>query len=77
MTTAPFEVLYLKLFDVTQPPAPVASTVSPPYSTCLTFPVSWTPVVDDEAGVSGYRVHVIGYVLPTVQQFTVAAPATQ
>lgn len=74
--TAPFEPLYLKLFDVTPPPAPVASTVSPPYATGLTFPVSWTPVVDDEAGVSGYRVQVMGHILPTVQQFTVAAPAT-
>jgi hypothetical protein len=59
-TTAPFEPQYLKLYDVTPPPAPAAPTTPKPYAigTAVTF--SWPAVVDLEGGVSGYHVVVAG-----------------
>ncbi len=60
-TNAPYEAQYLKLYDVTPPPAPGASFTSTNYSlnssnyaigTSATF--SWNPVTDPIGGVSGY-----------------------
>ncbi|HEV2694778.1 MAG TPA: alpha-amylase family glycosyl hydrolase [Verrucomicrobiae bacterium] len=59
-TTSPFEAQYLKLYDVTPPPAPVApatgSTNNYVFANNVTF--SWPTVTDTEGGVSGYHVWV-------------------
>jgi glycosidase len=75
-TSTPFEPQFLKLYDVTPPNAPAAGTVSPPFAIGTSFPVSWTPAVDNEAGISGYRVRVMGHIVPTQQQFLVNAAVT-
>jgi glycosidase len=59
-STAPFEVQYLKLYDVTPPPAPsapgIGSTNNYVFGNSVTF--TWPPVSDAEGGVSGYHVLV-------------------
>ena len=60
-TNAPFEAQYLKLYDVTPPPAPVAVSVlgatnNYVFGNCVTF--VWPAVSDAEGGVSGYQVSV-------------------
>ena len=68
METSPFEPQYLKVYDVTPPPAVSgAPSVTPPFtvpgsSTNFTTDgkttVSWTPVTDPEGLVPIYRVSV-------------------
>ena len=58
-TTAPFEAQYLKLYDVTPPPAPAAPAVLGTTNTyvfgnSVTF--TWPAVSDAQGGVSGYHV---------------------
>jgi hypothetical protein len=57
-STAPFEAQYLKLYDVTPPPAPsapgIGSTNNYVFGNSVTF--SWPAVSDPEGGVSGYYV---------------------
>jgi hypothetical protein len=59
-TTAPFEAQYLKLYDVTPPPASsapgIGSTNDYVFGNSVTF--NWLAVVDPEGGVSGYHVLV-------------------
>ncbi|MGA2245049.1 MAG: hypothetical protein ABSH48_08625 [Verrucomicrobiota bacterium] len=59
-TNAPFEAQYLKLFDVTPPPAPsvpgIGSTNDYVFSTTVTF--IWTAVTDPQGGISAYQVTV-------------------
>ena len=59
-TNAPFEAQYLKLYDVTPPPAPsapgIGSTNNYVFGNSVTF--SWSAVSDAEGGVSGYHVLV-------------------
>ena len=59
-STAPFEAQYLKLYDVTPPPAPSASGIGPTNSYVFTNVITftWPAVSDPEGGVSGYRVLV-------------------
>jgi hypothetical protein len=56
----PFEAQYLKLYDVTPPPAPsapsIGSTNNYVFGNSVTF--SWSSVVDTEGGISGYHVLV-------------------
>lgn len=56
--TAPFEAQYLKLYDVTPPPAPPAPTSPKPYAVGNVATFTWPAVSDPEGGISGYRVWV-------------------
>jgi len=59
-TNAPFEAQYLKLYDVTPPPATasvdIGSTNNYVFTNVVTF--TWTAVADPQGGVSGYHVLV-------------------
>jgi hypothetical protein len=60
-TSNPFEAQYLKLYDVTPPPAPSAPVVLGTtnnyiFTNVVTF--TWTGVTDLEGGISGYHVLV-------------------
>jgi glycosidase len=57
-TTAPFEAQYLKLYDVTPPPAMTAPTSPQPYAIGATALFSWAAATDPEGGISGYRLLV-------------------
>ncbi len=57
-TNAPFEAQYLKLYDVTPPPAP-ATPIAAPYVVGTNVTFSWNTVTDSEGGISGYRL-IIG-----------------
>ncbi len=56
----PFEAQYLKLYDVTPPPAPsalgIGSTNNYVFANSVTF--SWSAVTDSEGGISSYHVLV-------------------
>lgn len=58
--TNPFEAQYLKLYDVTPPPAPgtpgIGSTNTYVFANNVTF--TWPGTTDSEGGISGYRVLV-------------------
>jgi hypothetical protein len=58
--SAPFEAQYLKLYDVTPPPATsapgIGSTNNYVFTNSVTF--TWSAVTDSEGGVSGYHVLV-------------------
>ena len=60
--TTPYEAHYLKLYDVTPPPAAGAPGTPKPYviGTSVTF--SWTAASDPEGGISGY--HAVISTLP-------------
>jgi len=59
-TTAPFEAQYLKLYDVTPPPAPTATGIGATnnyiFTNVVTF--TWLAVTDVQGGVAGYHVWV-------------------
>ncbi len=57
-TNSPFEAEYLKLYDVTPPPAPgtvgIGSTNNYAFTNIVTF--TWSAVTDAQGGVNGYHV---------------------
>jgi len=59
-SSAPYEVQYLKLYDVTQPPAPAAPAGPNLYAYVIgnnaTF--TWSPAADPDGGVSGYFLQI-------------------
>ncbi|PWU13799.1 MAG: hypothetical protein C5B50_18585 [Verrucomicrobia bacterium] len=55
-TNAPFEAQYLKLYDVTPPPAPVAPSTPKPYALSNSVTFTWPAVSDPDGGVSDYHV---------------------
>lgn len=59
-SSAPYEAQYLKLYDVTPPPAPAAPAGPNVYAFVVgnsaTF--TWTPAADPEGGISGYHLQV-------------------
>lgn len=57
-TNAPFEAQYLKVYDVTPPPAMTAPTSPKPYVIGTNALFSWTAASDPEGGISGYRLLV-------------------
>jgi hypothetical protein len=59
-TNAPFEAQYLKLYDVTPPPTPSTpgNGTTNNYVIGNTVTFTWPAVVDNQGGVSGYKVIV-------------------
>ncbi|HEY1791043.1 MAG TPA: alpha-amylase family glycosyl hydrolase, partial [Verrucomicrobiae bacterium] len=57
-TNAPFEAQYLKLYDVTPPPALAAPTTANSYVIGNSVTFSWLALSDPIGGVSGYQVIV-------------------
>ena len=57
-TNAPYEAQYLKLFDVTPPPALAAPTTAAAYVIGNSVTFNWLPLDDPDGGVSGYEVIV-------------------
>ena len=53
---APYEAQYLKLYDVTPPPATGIPSTPKPYAIGTQVTFSWTGATDSEGGISGYRV---------------------
>ncbi|HYV37977.1 MAG TPA: hypothetical protein VE988_19990, partial [Gemmataceae bacterium] len=53
--TDPYEAQYLKLYDVTPPPAPNAPATSRPYAIGASAKFSWIAVADPEGGISGFH----------------------
>ena len=79
-STAPYEPQYLKLTDITPPPAPGQPYVAQqtyPYWIGPSITIAWPVVVDTEAGINGYVANGTGYMLPTSQQVTSPAGVTQ
>ncbi len=54
--SAPYEAQYLKLYDVTPPPAAGTPGTPKPYAIGTQVTFAWTPASDPEGGVSGYRI---------------------
>lgn len=54
-TNAPFEAQYLKLFDVTPPPAPT-TPIAAAYVIGTNVTFIWSGVTDSEGGIAGYHV---------------------
>ena len=54
--TAPYEAQYLKLYDVTPPPAAGAPGTPKSYAIGTQVAFSWTAASDPEGGISGYHV---------------------
>ncbi len=60
-TSAPYEAQFLKVYDVTPPPAPSApEALMTSFGTVLgnTVTFAWTAAVDPDGGISGYHVTV-------------------
>jgi glycosidase len=57
-TNAPFEAQYLKLYDVTPPPAPPAPLTPAAWVVGTNVTFTWPAVSDPEGGVSGYHLIV-------------------
>ncbi len=54
--TAPYEAQYLKLYDVTPPPATGLPSSPKAYAIGTQVTFSWTGATDSEGGISGYHV---------------------
>jgi hypothetical protein len=57
-TNAPFEAQYLKLYDVTPPPALAAPTTTAFYVVGDNVAFNWLPLADPDGGISGYHLIV-------------------
>ena len=57
-TNAPYEAQYLKLYDVTPPPALAAPRTTNSYVIGNSVTFNWVPLNDPQGGVSGYQVVV-------------------
>ncbi len=57
--TAPFEAQYLKLYDVTAPPAPGVPATPKAYAIGNSVTFSWIAASDPQGGISGYHL-IIG-----------------
>ncbi len=57
-TTAPFEAQYLKLYDVTPPPADTVPASAKGYALGNSATFNWSAVSDPYGGISGYRLIV-------------------
>jgi len=64
--TAPYEAQYLKLYDVTPPPAAGAPGTPKAYAIGNQAVFSWTPASDPEGGISGYELTITGAGAPQV-----------
>ena len=56
--TAPYEAQYLKLYDVTPPPATGVPSTPKAYAIGAQVTFSWAGPVDSEGGISGYHVTI-------------------
>ena len=56
--SAPYEPQYLKLYDVTPPPAPSAPTTPKAYVVGTTVSFTWPATSDADGGISGYHLIV-------------------
>ncbi len=56
--TDPFEAQYLKLYDVTPPPAPAAPTSPSSYVAGHSVTFNWSAVTDPDGGVSSYVLRI-------------------
>jgi glycosidase len=56
--SAPYEAQYLKLYDITPPPAPGAPSTTKPYAIGSSATFTWNAATDAEGGISGYQVVV-------------------
>ena len=54
----PYEAQYLKLYDVTQPPAPGSPSTPKAYTIGASATFTWNPAIDAEGGIAGYQVTV-------------------
>ncbi|MEI6606898.1 MAG: alpha-amylase family glycosyl hydrolase, partial [Verrucomicrobiota bacterium] len=59
-TSAPYEAQYLKLYDVTPPPAPTAPANPSLHASVIGHDVtfSWSPASDPDGGVNGYHLQL-------------------
>ena len=57
-TNAPYEAQYLKLYDVTPPPAPGIPGTPKPYVIGTNATFAWSAASDPEGGIAGYRVAI-------------------
>ena len=56
--TKPYEAQYLKLYDITPPPAPGAPATPKAYGIGSSVTFTWNAASDSEGGISGYQVIV-------------------
>ncbi len=56
--TSPYEAQYLKLYDITPPPAPGAPSTLKAYAIGSSATFNWNAAVDAEGGIAGYQVVV-------------------
>jgi hypothetical protein len=57
-TSAPYEAQYLKLYDVTPPPAAGTPSTANPYAIGNSTTFTWNAATDPEGGIAGYQVVV-------------------
>jgi len=56
--SSPYEAQYLKLYDITPPPAPGIPSTAKAYAIGSTATFTWTAATDAEGGIEGYQVLV-------------------
>jgi hypothetical protein len=65
-TTAPYEAQYLKLYDVTPPPAGGTPGTPKAYAIGNQAAFSWASASDPEGGIAGYEITITGAGAPQV-----------